>query len=139
MAIQGVFWDGYFQLGVVDYSANVKSATLHYGHENIDLTAMGNATKVNGVGIKQWSIDVEFLTDLTDDLLDEDIYDLVGNTTPVAVAFRFSSGAISTANPEWQGNAVLGSDYTFGGAHGALASFSVTFVSAGDLTRDVTP
>ena len=140
MDIKGKFWDGYLTIAATDYSGQIKSATLHYGHENIDLTVMGNATKVNGVGIKQWSLDVEFATDLTDDALDEDLYDLVGNTTPVAIAFRFSkTDAISTTNPEFHGNAVLGSDYTIGGAHGALATCSITFVSAGDLTRDTTP
>ena len=140
MAIQGKFWDGFIYFSGTDYSANVKSATLSFGHAVLDHTCMSNATVVNGVGIKNWKLEVELLDDLTDDALDEDLFDLVGNTTPTAIRFRFSAtDAISTANPEYQGNAILGSDYTLGGAHGTSAGKSITFISAGDLTRDVTP
>lgn len=139
MAIHGKFWNGYLLLGGAnDFSDHVKEITLSFGHEVLDLTCMSNATKINAAGIKNWQVDVTFEDDLADDDLDEVLHGYVG-AAAFALAFRVDSGAISTSNPEYQGNVVLGSPYTIGGAHGAPLRKTITFVSAGDLTRDVTP
>jgi hypothetical protein len=139
MAIFGKFWDGYLTINAVDLSDRVKSMVLEQGNEVLDHTAMGNATKVNAAGIKNWQITVEFLDDLAASQVEVTLQALVG-AAAFAVAFRADgTSAISATNPEYQGNAVLGAPLPLGGAHGQSLMKSVTLVSAGDLTRDITP
>lgn len=134
MAIFGKFWNGYLTVNAENWSDHVKSIQLQYGHETLDLTCMSNATKVNAAGIKSWQLEVEVEDDLANGAMDSDVFNLVG-AAAFAVAFRVDSGAKSVSNPEYTGNAILGSAYTLGGAHGQPLRKRVTFVSAGDLTR----
>ena len=121
----------------VDYSDHCKSATLALDAAQLDTTDFASAgwTEMIG-GLKSGTLTLEFMDDFADDDLDEELYALLG--TVVAFTVKVNSGAISTSNPEYQGN-ILVTEWNVGGAVGDLATKSLSFPITGAITRDVTP
>lgn len=124
-------------LNSVDYSDHLKSATLALDAAQLDTTdfASGGWTEAIG-GLKSGTVTLEFMDDVADDDVDEELFALLG--TVVAYTQKATSGAISTSNPEYQVN-VLVTGHSIGGSVGDLASKSLSFPTSGAVTRDVTP
>ena len=124
-------------LNSVDYSDHLKSATLTLDAAQLDTTdfASGGWTEVIG-GLKSGTLALEFMDDVADNDVDEELFALLG--TVVAFAIKATSGAISASNPEYQGS-VLVTGHSLGGAVGELAMKSLTFPTSGAITRDITP
>lgn len=133
MAILGPFYNAYLMINTVDLSAKVKSVTLNYTAAMLDASAMGNLTKINMAGVLDWSLGVEFNEDLNLALVNETLWPLVG-AAAFAVKFAANGGTPGATNYKYEGDAVL-SGCPIGGSHGALATKSATFNSAGTLTR----
>lgn len=123
-------------LNSVDYSDHLKSATLTLDAAQLDTTdfASGGWTEAIG-GLKSGTLSLEFMDDVADNDVDEEMFALLG--TVVAFAIKATSGAISASNPEYQGS-VLVTGHSLGGAVGELAMKSLTFPTSGAITRDIT-
>jgi predicted secreted protein len=121
----------------VDYSDHLKSATLTVDAAQLDTTdfASGGWVEVIG-GLKTGTLTLEFMDDVADNDVDEELFALIG--TVVAFALKPVSGTISASVPEYQGF-VLVTTYTVGGAVGDLAGKSLTWPISGSITRDITP
>lgn len=140
MAIFGAFTNAYLLVNSVDLTSRVKSVTLNYNAAMLDATCMGDLTKVNLAGLKEWSIQAEFVDDLAASgagSVDATLAALVG-AAAFAIHFKPVNTTIATTNPDYTGNVVL-AGMPIGGAHGELLRKSVTFQCAGALDRDVTP
>lgn len=124
------------QLNSVDYSDHLKNSVLTIDVAQLDTTdfASGGWTEMIG-GLKSGTLALNFMDDVADNDVDEELWALVG--TVVSFAVKATSGSISTSNPEYQGN-VLITAHSFGGDVGALAQKSLTFPTTGAITRDVT-
>jgi len=116
-----------------DLSSYVRSVTLTYEAESQDETAMGDDTRIAIGGLKNWSAEVELNQDFGSSALDSIVFSLVGTTGTLKI--REDSGAVSTSNPEYSGTALLTSYPPFGNAVGDLATTSLSFTSAGTLSR----
>jgi len=125
--------NAYLSIAANDISANVKSVTLNYAAGIQDITAMGDLTKINLGGLKEWSIEAELNQDFAAAGLDSILFPLVGST--VAVILRPDAGAVSTSNPNYSGNAVLASYPPLGGSVGDVAGTSISLQSASTLSR----
>ena len=137
MAIQALTAE-YISLGTAgDISAFCKSATLTIDSAQLDTTDFASAgwTEMIG-GLKSGTLAVELMDVVAAGSIDADFYTDLG--TVVAFALRADNGAISTSNPEYQGN-VLITQWNIGGAVGDLATKSLSFPITGAITRDVTP
>jgi hypothetical protein len=137
-----VYTNAYVSIDSHDLSDHVKSVTLNYEAELLDDTVMGTAgTRSNKPGLKNWSLEVEFLQDYAASSIDSILFALVGaNAFPVAV--RPVNGAIATDNPEYSGQAVLESYPPLVGEVGALGMATASFKPSGvscNLSRDDTP
>lgn len=128
------FTDCFVSLGGTDMSAYVKSVTLNYAAEMLDDTAMGDTTRVNLGGLKNWSVEVEFNQDFTDNELDEDLFALVGASTAVVIR-PVKSTVVGTGNPNYTGTGVMESYTPISGSVGDLLPASCVIQSAGTLTR----
>lgn len=130
------FTDCYVSLNAKVLSPFVKSVTLNYSAEMLDETAMGDTTRINKGGLKNWSLDVEFIQDFgATPAPDIDLFSLVGST--LAIIIRPVSGTvIGATNPEYRGTGCLESYPPLGGGVGDLAGTSITIQSAGTLTRN---
>lgn len=132
MALFGPFTNGSIVVNTSsDLSAYCKSWELKYNAAMVDMSVMGQTSKVNMAGVKEWSVTAEFVEDIA--AVDAILYPLVG-----AAAFPIVLKPDATsANPNFTGNVVLDSS-PIGGNHGSVLSKKVTFHCAGTLTRATT-
>ena len=129
-----VLADCFVSLGGTDVSTYVRSVTLPYAAEMQDDTTMGDTTRINKGGLKNWSIDIEFQQDFADNLIDEILFPLVGTSFTVIVR-PVASSVVGVSNPNYTGTGILESYQPFGQSVGDLATSTVTIQSAGTLTR----
>ena len=128
-----VLTDASLVLNSVDLSDHVQSITVNYEAELQDDTVMGDDTRSNIGGLKNWSIDVQFTQNYAASKVDATLFSIVGST--VAVVVKPTSSAVGSTNPSYSGNCVVGSYSPIGNSVGDLAVAPVTLASAGTLTR----
>jgi hypothetical protein len=137
-----VYTDAFVMINSVDLSDHVKSVTLTYEAEVLDDTTMGTSgTRSAKAGLKNWTLEVNFLQDYASANVDATLFPLVG-AVPFPIRVRpIKTDAISTTNPEYQGNAILASYPPLTGEVGALGTATGSFRAGGGsaLVRDVTP
>ena len=122
-------------VNAVDYSDHLKSAVLTLDAAQLDTTDFASAGWVEMIGgLKSGSLQLNFMDDVADNDVDEELYALLG--TVVTFAVKATSSAISASNPEYQGS-VLITGHTIGGAVGELAQKSLTFPTSGAIVRDI--
>ena len=117
----------------VDLSDHVRSVTLSYEAELQDDTTMGDDTRTNLGGLKNWSMDVEFTQNYDSAKVDATLWGIVGSA--VTVVLKPTSAAVGTTNPSYSGSGVIGSYSPLGNSVGDLAVAPVTIAAAGTLTR----
>lgn len=124
-------------VGGTDISAYVLGITINYEAEAVKETRMGNTTEVNKGGVKKWGGSANLKQDYGDGLADETVFALIGTTG------TFSGIPVNTTvsadNPNYNGTVLFTGYAPISGQHGELAKTTLTFVSAGDLTRSVAP
>lgn len=130
------FTDAFVSLGGTTVSSYVKSVTINYSAEMLDDTAMGDTTRVNLGGLKNWSVDIEFNQSFADNELDEILFALVGASTAVIIR-PVASSLVGASNPNYTGTGIMESYTPISGAVGDLAPASCTIQSAGTLSRAV--
>ncbi len=133
-----VFKNGYVMVNNVDLSDHVRSVSLSYSAAEVEDNNMGDSTQQRLAGLKDWSLSVEFSQDYASGKVDATLFDLVG-AAPFAVHVKPVNTTISATNPDFTGNVILTEYPILDGSVGDLATTSVNFVAAGDLTRDVEP
>lgn len=129
-----VFTDCYVSINSVNISDHVKSASLTFSAAMLDDTVMTKTTKSNKPGLLEWGLDVEVLNDYAAGNIDATMFALIG-AAAFAIEVRPTSGARSTSNPGYTGNAVLASYDPITAKVGDLASAKLSFKCAGALAR----
>jgi hypothetical protein len=133
----GRFLDASVTVNSVDLSSFVRSVTIETNTEVLDQTAMGDTTRVKVAGLKDWTISVEFYQSYYTAEVDATLFPLYDNGTQFSVVVLPTSDAVGAYNPSYTGTAILPSYQPIAGAHNDILSSTVTFESAGDLTRAV--
>ena len=128
-----VLTDASLVINSVDLSDHVTSVTLNYEAELGDDTTMGDDTRTNLGGLKNWSIDVEFTQNYASGKVDATLWGIVGASVPIVL--KPTSGAVSATNPSYSGNGVIGSYSPIGNSVGDVAMAPITIAPAGTLTR----
>lgn len=130
------YTDAYVSINSVDLSDHVKSVQLNYEAEMLDDTVMGTTgTRSNKPGLKNWTLQVEFLQDYAAASVDATLFGLIGAAAfPIAVR-PVKGTAKGPTNPEFIGNAVLESYPPLTGEVGALGTASASFRAASNLQR----
>lgn len=128
-----VLTDAFVELNSTDLSDHVKSVTLNYEAEMQDDTVMGDDTRSNKGGLKNWSVDIEFVQDWAASEVDATLFSLVGTT--FTVVLRSDSATVGATNPEYSGTGILESYPPLDNSVGELATTSVTIQPAGTLSR----
>ncbi len=130
-----VWTNAHLKINSVDESDHVRSVTLAYDAEMLDETAMATAaTRIHKPGLFDWSMSVELYDDFADADVDDLLFALVGAAS-FPMILRPTQAVIGATNPEFRGNAVLEGD-PVGGTVGDIATKTLTFQSAGVLTRN---
>ena len=135
-----VQFNGYLSVGTAgDISSAIRAVNFPLSIEALDATVWSSdRTKKYHPGLKDFSFDVDFLDDLADNAINEDLFTDWDAASTIAVAYRLVNTTIGTGNPEYQFNAFI-EGLTGGGAVGSLAGGKLTLRHTGALTRDVTP
>ncbi len=130
-----VLYNASVLLDAVDISACVDSVNLDTGNESLDSTTMGQTTKIFTPGLKTWSASLNLKNNFASDSYD----DMLTPFNAFGTTFTFSIKPTATAgdpdNPEWSGQAFIGSYNPLSGAVGELAKSAVSIIAAGPLTR----
>lgn len=128
-----VLTDAFVSVNGVDLSAHLRAVTVNYQSELQDDTVMGLTTRIRLGGLLDWSMEFEFAQDFASSQVDATLFALVGVTTTLIA--RATSAAKSATNPDYTGTGILESYPPLGNSVGELATTSVTFQSAGVLSR----
>lgn len=131
-----VMTDAFVSINAVDLSDHVRSVTLSYSAELQDDTVMGDTTRSRTGGLKDWSLEVEFLQDYAASKVDATLFTLVGSTSTIIVRPDNSDG-VSATNPNFTGTAILESYNPGTGSLGEMATATASFQAAGALSRAV--
>lgn len=128
-----VLTNAFISWNSVDLSDFLKSATLNYEAEMQDETAMGDTTRINLGGLKNWSIDLEFNGDEASSATAQTLFPDVG--VQRTVILRPDAGSVSATNPNYTGTGILASFSPLSGGVGDLNRNPVRIMSAGALSR----
>lgn len=138
-----VITDAFISVNGIDLSDQVKQVTINYSAEiKDDFGVMGDKSIRRGVGLKDWSMGIEFLQNFDAAKVDATIFPLVGAAEFPMKVRKSKTDAISATNPEFQGNGLIDGDYSILGASvGETSNTSITVVGADGvaLIRDTTP
>lgn len=129
------FTDAFLSINAVDLSDRVKSVTLTYEAEMLDDTSMGDTTRINLAGLKNWQMQVDFKQDFAASEVDATIFPLVSGGTTFTVILRPTSASVSATNPNYTGTGIISNYSPLGNQVGELATAPVTIVPAGALSR----
>lgn len=128
-----------FTWNAKDLSAYVRRATLDYGADIQDASAMGVGGKQKKGGLLDWSLSVELNQDWgATPAPDVDLFDDVGVERAVTVR-PDKTAAISATNPDYTGQGILETYPPLGNAVGELATTTINIQGTGLLVRDITP
>lgn len=131
-----VLTDAVITIDGTDLSDHGNQVTINYEAETQDDTAFGDDTRSNAGGLKNWSMDIQFLQDFDASQVDATLFPLVGTTFTVSV--KADSATTSATNPEYTGSGLLTSYTPIGGSVGDQASSPISIVPGGSsptLTR----
>ena len=110
-----------------------------------DVTVMGSTTRVRAIGLGESSIDVEVLQSYTTTDGGENIDNIVDTLRDISatggkflVRMRKTNAGRSTTNPEYSMTCVMSKRNIFDGSIGDVLMNSLSFLSAGDVTRVTT-
>jgi hypothetical protein len=114
---------------------HVRSVTIDYGAEALDVTEMGMTTKTNLAGMFDWTVTVEALQDFAASNVDAILFPLVG-AAAFGMQIKPDSGAVSTSNPEFYAVGSMLENYgPLGGSVGEAQVISITLRPATDGTK----
>lgn len=130
---KGPIKNAFLSVNAVDLSDHVETLELTHNGEAVDLSAMGDGTRIFAGGLLNWELTVNWRQDYDAAKVDATIFALVGATT--ALILRPDTGVVAPTNPQFTGTGLV-TGYspivgTVGDAHDAPNSF----VSASALVR----
>jgi len=135
--MEGPYLNPYITVDGLSLSQKAFSLTWGYESNSVPFGAYGDDTQINKGGVKDWAVNVQMNAEFSTSV-DQKLFDLVGSST-VVVAWRPRSTDVrSGTNPEYRGTAHLESFGPAEGDWGERSVFTMSFVSAGTLTRDAT-
>lgn len=117
--------------GGADVSTWCRSVRVNYSATSQDMTAFGASWKSFGAGLKDFSVDFEFLTDFASSV-DGLLWNNIGNS--IYVDIRQDSAATGYTNPALKGYVIVGNFAPLGASVGTTATQTVSCPGNGALT-----
>lgn len=115
-----------------DYSDHFSSVTIEATFAEVDVTGFGADFNEILVGIGNATITLEAFQDHAVGELDQDMWGIFINKTPVEVSVKPFNAAVSATNPEYSLPAAVLTTYNpIAGAKGEASTTTLTFRNAG--------
>lgn len=123
-----------------DYSDHFSSVTIEATFAEVDVTGMGADFNEILIGLGDATITLEAFQDHAAGELDQDMWGIFINKTPVEVSVKPTSAAVSATNPEYSMTGVLTTYNPIAGAKGEASTTTLTFRNStqGGLTKSYT-
>lgn len=126
--------NAYLSVNGTDLSDHVRSAQIAADGEALSSETMGDSWTEKTMGLKSWTLDVEFLDDFASSSVDSVVWSAFNTGTAVAVVYRPVNGTVTATNPQYSGN-ILPNKFTLGGTLGQMAAKSLSYPGTGALSR----
>ena len=142
--LDNAYFAGGVSQGATDLTSYTRTVTINFTAAEQDITVMGNSAMARLAGLRDVSIDVEFVSDFADNALDETLWNWFNrdsaatNGGAVFLSVAPEGGAESNTNPEYVGTFTCFSYTPIGGTVGdaAMATASFMLSSGTMVTRD---
>ena len=116
-----------------DITAFTKNVTLTVDAAQLDTTDFASGGWVEMIGgLKSGQLSIEFMDDLADSSIDDDLWQIFG--TVVTFTVKGTSASVGVNNPSYSGS-VLITGTSLGGSVGDLAGKTLTFPTSGAISR----
>lgn len=123
-------------LNSTDLSEQVTQVSLTLGYALLQAPAMGDETELSVQGLKQYSGQLTFNQSFDSVGVDQTINDILASRQSVLMELmKDRDSAIGTGNPKYRGLVVLGNYQPFQGSAGQVATATLDFQAAGDISR----
>ena len=141
--------NAYFSVGkttvdATNYTSYTRSVTINFTAAEQDKTVMGDAAMARLIGLKDCTIDVEFVQDFDAGGLDQNMYNYFNGASPsdnVIIQVGPEGGTEATTNAVYYGTFICTAYSPISGSVGDAAGATANFVlSSGTMVaRDITP
>ena len=118
------------------FSTNLNSVELALSADDLETTAFGGEWRTRIAGLKSGSLTLNFMQDFGAASVDATLYPLFGSNATVVISP--TSSAIGTTDPGYSAVFLVNAYSPFASSVGDIATLSVTWPSAGTVTRIVT-
>uniref|UniRef100_A0A6M3K3X1 Uncharacterized protein n=1 Tax=viral metagenome TaxID=1070528 RepID=A0A6M3K3X1_9ZZZZ len=129
-----VLTDAYVSWHSQDLSDHVKGGTLVYEAEALDDTAMGDTTRSNAGGLKNWHADIEFYADEASNKVQQLFFADMG-TAQTLIVRPVGGTVVGPTNPNYTGVGIPTSIPLVSGSVGEMQMAPVHIACAGTLAR----
>jgi len=120
---------------LTDISGFCEEVSLSRDIETAEVTTFGNDDKAYITGLRDATVSVSGKFDAgSASAIDPVLAGILGSASTVSWAYRPNSASVSTANPEYQGEAIVTS-YEVSGGVGDAVTFSAELQCTGAITR----
>lgn len=109
-----------------DLTDHVKSCTVNYAYDDVEVTAMGATAHTFVPGLRDDSIELEFFQDFGSSKVDATINALLGSSSGGTVVVIAGGTAASSTTPSYT---LVGAPYTYNPIDGSVGDASMTKVS----------
>ena len=116
-------------------SNSISSVEVSLEADELETTAFGDGWRTKIAGLKQGSVKLDFFQDYGASAVEATLYPLLGQIATVVV--QSNSGTVSATAPSYSIPALVTQHTPISGAIGDIATFSVTFPTAGTVTKAV--
>lgn len=114
-------------------SNSISSVEVSLEADELETTAFGDGWRTRIGGLKSGSVSVDFFQDFGAASVEATLYPLLGTVATVVVSP--TSGTVSGTNPSYTIPALVTQHTPISGAVGDIATFSVSWPSAGTVTK----
>ena len=119
--------------GALEIGGYVKNFTGEAECTPLDTTDFASGGWVEMIGgLKSGQLSIEFMDDLADSSIDDDLWQIFG--TVVTFTVKGTSASVGVNNPSYSGS-VLITGTSLGGSVGDLAGKTLTFPTSGAISR----
>jgi hypothetical protein len=113
-----------------DFSDHMREATIEASFAEVDLTAFGADFSEMGVGVGTATMTFEAVQDYASNSIDQNLWPIFINKTPVVITVKPTSAATSATNPKYTMTGRLTTYPPISGAKGDASMVTLTFVNA---------
>jgi len=119
----------------VDFSQSIAQVNLEISSDDVETTAFGQTFRTRVNGLKDGTLQLDFMQDFAASSVDATLFPLLGSSTFATVVITPTSGTVSATNPSYTAVCLVNQYSPFASSVGDLATVSVSFPTTGTVTR----